>query len=202
MYGEASSRVVSATPESIAAIRATTHQLSPAHVHAQQRRAVGGGDIKREAALARIENFSARGNRRYRGSNFPAPPARSADALLVDRPARAVQHRHRQHGKTRTDPDYFPLLGCTRSSEPTPPRASHEFARRQGYTYGAYTSPTRAAPPGLSRHRRSAHSFTGDSLKEFLTSERIREEVVTEKELRDAQSYLRHLPHRLETSPA
>ena len=207
IYGEHPYSVVSATPESIDAI--SQDDLVEFH----RRRFVPnntvlvvGGDIRREAALARIEElFGAWQPGESAKSDFPAPPARTGRTLyLVDRPGSAQSNIVIANlAITRTDPDYFPMvvmhtiLGANASS-----RIFMNLREDKGYTYGAYTSLDARRTAGTFRATAEVRTpVTGESLKEFFYElERIREEVVTEKELQDAKSYLTGIfPIRLET---
>ncbi|HYG09014.1 MAG TPA: insulinase family protein, partial [Pyrinomonadaceae bacterium] len=72
----------------------------------------------------------------------------------------------------------------------------------KGYTYGAYTSLDARRTAGSFRATAEVRTpVTGESLKEFFYElGRIREELVTEKELLDARNYLTGIfPIRLET---
>jgi len=207
IYGEHPYSVVSATPESIAAmsrddlINFHRRMFTPNNAVL-----VVGGDIKREAALARIEDlFGAWQPGEPVESNFPAPPARQGRTLyLVDRPGSAQSNIVIANPAIkRTDPDYFPMLvmhtilGANASS-----RIFMNLREDKGYTYGAYTSLDARRTAGTFRATAEVRTpVTGESLKEFFYElERIRDEVVTEKELRDAQSYLTGIfPIRLET---
>jgi zinc protease len=207
IYGEHPYSVVSATPASIAAI--SRDDLVAFH----RRRFVPnnavlvvGGDIRRDAALARIEElFGAWQAGEPAESNFPAPPVHERRTLyLVDRPGSAQSNIViANSGITRTDPNYFPLLvmhtilGANASS-----RIFMNLREDKGYTYGAYTSLDARRTAGSFRATAEVRTpVTGASLKEFFYElERIREEPVTEKELQDAKSYLTGIfPIRLET---
>lgn len=207
IYGEHPYSVVSATPESINAM--SRDDLTNFHRRMftpNNAVLVVGGDIKREAALARIEDlFGAWQSGEPAESNFPAPPARARRTLyLVDRPGSAQSNIVIANlGLTRTDPDYFPMLvmhtilGANASS-----RIFMNLREDKGYTYGAYTSLDARRTAGTFRATAEVRTpVTGDSLKEFFYElERIRNEDVTEKELQDAQSYLTGIfPIRLET---
>jgi zinc protease len=207
IYGEHPYGVVSATPESIAAISRDDlinfHRLRFVPNNAVL---VVGGDIRREHALARIEElFGAWTPGEALASEFPAPPVRTRRELyLVDRPGSAQSNIIIANaGITRTHPDYFPMLvmhtilGANASS-----RIFMNLREDKGYTYGAYTSLDARRTAGSFRASAEVRTpVTGESLKEFFYElERIRAEVVTEKELQDAQSYLTGIfPIRLET---
>jgi zinc protease len=167
---------------------------------------VVGGDLRRDVALARIEElFGAWQPGEPVESNFPAPPVRAGRTLyLVDRPGSAQSNIVIANlAITRTDPDYFSMLvmhtilGANASS-----RIFMNLREDKGYTYGAYTSLDARRTSGSFRATAEVRTpVTGESLKEFFYElERIREEVVTEKELQDAKSYLTGIfPIRLET---
>ncbi|HEV2881161.1 MAG TPA: pitrilysin family protein [Pyrinomonadaceae bacterium] len=207
IYGEHPYSVVSATPESIEAmsrddlIRFHRRRFIPNNAVL-----VVGGDIRRADALRRIEElFGAWQPGEPEASEFPAPPARTRRTLyLVDRPGSAQSNIIIANAAiTRTDPDYFPMLvmhtvlGANASS-----RIFMNLREDKGYTYGAYTSLDARRTAGSFRATAEVRTpVTGDSLKEFFYEfARIREERVTEKELRDAQNYLTGIfPIRLET---
>ncbi|MDX6270975.1 MAG: zinc protease [Acidobacteriota bacterium] len=207
MYGEHPYSVVSATPESIAAM--SRDDLVSFH----RRRfipnnavLVVGGDIRRDDAMRRIEElFGAWEAGEVESAEFPAPPVRTHRTLhLVDRPGSAQSNIIIANaGITRTDPDYFPVLvmhtvlGANASS-----RIFMNLREDKGYTYGAYTSLDARRAAGSFRATAEVRTpVTGESLKEFFYElGRIREDLVTEKELLDAQTYLTGIfPIRLET---
>jgi hypothetical protein len=89
------------------------------------------------------------------------------------------------------------VLGANASS-----RLFMNLREEKGYTYGAYTNLDARRTAGTFRATAEVRTpVTGDSLKEFFYElERIRNEVVSEKEIRDAKSYLTGVfPIRLET---
>ncbi|HEX8635421.1 MAG TPA: pitrilysin family protein [Pyrinomonadaceae bacterium] len=207
IYGQHPYSVVSATPESITAI--SRDDLVGFH----RRRFIPnnavlviGGDIRRDDALRRIEElFGAWQPGETEASEFPAPPARAHRTLyLVDRPGSAQSNIIIANTAiTRTDPDYFPMLvmhtvlGANASS-----RIFMNLREDKGYTYGAYTSLDARRTAGSFRAVAEVRTpVTGASLKEFFYElGRIREDLVTEKELLDAQNYLTGIfPIRLET---
>ncbi|HKP72245.1 MAG TPA: pitrilysin family protein, partial [Pyrinomonadaceae bacterium] len=207
VYGEHPYGVVSATPESIDAM--TRDQLVEFHRRAfvpNNAVLVVGGDIRRDDALARIEKlFGAWQPGEVQVQEFPAPPARTRRTLyLVDRPGSAQSNIIIANlALKRTDPDYFPvlvmhtILGANASS-----RLFMNLREEKGYTYGAYTSLDTRRTAGTFRATAEVRTpVTGDSLREFFYElARIRDEVVTEKELQDAHSYLTGIfPIRLET---
>ncbi|MDQ1559457.1 MAG: zinc protease [Pyrinomonadaceae bacterium] len=207
MYGEHPYSVVSATPESIAAmsrddlVRFHRRRFIPNNAVL-----VVGGDIRRDDAMRRIEElFGAWEPGEVETSEFPAPPVRTHRTLhLVDRPGSAQSNIIIANaGITRTDPDYFPVLvmhtvlGANASS-----RIFMNLREDKGYTYGAYTSLDARRDAGSFRATAEVRTpVTGESLKEFFYElGRIREDLVTEKELLDAQTYLTGIfPIRLET---
>ena len=207
IYGRHPYSVVSATPESIDAI--SRDDLVGFH----RRRFIPnnavlivGGDIRTDEALRRIEGlFGAWQPGAPETVEFPAPPARTRRTMnLVDRPGSAQSNIVIANlGITRTDPDYFPMLvmhtvlGANASS-----RIFMNLREDKGYTYGAYTSLDARRAAGSFRATAEVRTpVTGESLKEFFYElGRIREELVTEKELLDASNYLTGIfPIRLET---
>lgn len=207
IYGAHPYSVVSATPASVNAMsRGDLVNFHRRMFIPNNAVLIVGGDITRAAALARIEElFGAWQPGESEATEFPAPPARRGRTLyLVDRPGSAQSNIVIANlGLTRTDPDYFPLLvmhtvlGANASS-----RIFMNLREDKGYTYGAYTSLDARRTAGSFRATAEVRTpVTGDSLKEFFYElERIREEVVTKKELQDAHSYLTGIfPIRLET---
>jgi len=207
LYGGHPYSVVSATPESIAAIsRDDLVRFHRRRFIPNNAVLVVGGDISHASALRRIEElFGAWQPGEPEASEFPAPPARRGRTLhLVDRPGSAQSNIVIANlAITRTDPDYFPMLvmhtvlGANASS-----RIFMNLREDKGYTYGAYTSLDARRAAGSFRATAEVRtSVTAESLKEFFYElGRIREELVTEKELLDAQNYLTGIfPIRLET---
>ncbi|MGI9106526.1 MAG: M16 family metallopeptidase [Pyrinomonadaceae bacterium] len=207
IYGQHPYSRISATPESLAAM--TRDDLIDFHRRAfipNNAVLIVGGDVRREETLARIEKlFGAWSPGEAQLSEFPAPPARRRRAIyLVDRPGSAQSNIVIANvAITRTDPDYFPLLvmhtilGANASS-----RIFMNLREDKGYTYGAYTSLDARRTAGTFRATAEVRTpVTGDSLKEFFYElGRIRDEIVSEKELQDALSYLTGIfPIRLET---
>ncbi|HEV7904156.1 MAG TPA: pitrilysin family protein, partial [Pyrinomonadaceae bacterium] len=207
IYGEHPYSVVSATPESINAIsQAELVEFHRRRFVPNNAVLIVGGDIRRDETLARLEEFfGAWQPGESAGSSFPAPPERTKRTLyLVDRPGSAQSNIVIANlAITRTDPDYFPMLvmhtvlGANASS-----RIFMNLREDKGYTYGAYTSLDARRTAGSFRATAEVRTpVTGESLKEFFYElERIREDLVTEKELQDAKSYLTGIfPIRLET---
>ncbi|MGI8734896.1 MAG: M16 family metallopeptidase [Pyrinomonadaceae bacterium] len=168
---------------------------------------VVAGDVDPDALIKRVESLF--GDWRAADlpqDNFPAPPARtSRSAYLVDRPGSAQSNIVIANGGgiTRTSPDYFPMLlmhtvlGANASS-----RLFMNLREEKGYTYGAYSSLDARRSAGSVRVSAEVRTaVTGDSLKEFFNElTRIRNEPVSEKEIKDAKSYLTGIfPIRLET---
>src|SRR5215813_3225647 len=136
---------------------------------------------------------------------FPNPPdRRERVAYVIDRPGSAQSNIViANKGVKRTNPDYFPLLlmhtvlGATASS-----RLFMNIREEKGYTYGAYSNLDTRRTAGTIRATAEVRTpVTGGSLKEFFYElDRIRSERVSEKEIKDAKSYLTGVfPIRLET---
>ncbi|MDQ6787895.1 MAG: insulinase family protein [Acidobacteriota bacterium] len=164
------------------------------------------GDVSRETLLKEVkENFGNWKKGSVEEMKFPVPPARTATTLtVVDRPGSAQSNIVLSNlAIDRSNPDYFPVivmnqvLGVGGAA-----RLFMNLREAKGYTYGAYSS---------FDARRQAGSFeataevrtpvTGASLHEFFYElNRIRNERVSEKELRDAKNFLTGVfPIRAET---
>lgn len=164
------------------------------------------GDVKYDHIVERIGSlFSTWKAGAELVTNFPAPPVRTKKvAYLVDRPGSAQSNIViANSGILRTSPDYFPMLllhtvlGANASS-----RLFMNLREEKGYTYGAYTNLDARRTAGTFRASAEVRTpVTGDSLKEFFYElNRIRTELVSEKEINDAKSYLTGVfPIRLET---
>jgi zinc protease len=164
------------------------------------------GDVKQEEIVKKLESLFSSWER---GANivtdFPAPPVREKrTAYLVDRRGSAQSNIViANSGIVRTSPDYFPMLlmhtvlGANASS-----RLFMNLREEKGYTYGAYTNLDARRTAGTFRATAEVRTpVTGDSLKEFFYElNRIRTDLVSEKEISDAKSYLTGVfPIRLET---
>jgi zinc protease len=164
------------------------------------------GDVNREQLLKEInENFGAWKNDAVAPMTFSAPPTRTQTTIaVVDRPGSIQSNIVLANiAIDRSSPDYFPvlvmnqILGAGASS-----RLFMNLREAKGYTYGAYSSfDTKRQAGNFQATAEVRTPVTGDSLKEFFYElNRIRNEKATEKELRDAKSYLTGVfPLRAET---
>src|SRR5918994_4767996 len=207
MYGDHPYSVTAPTP---ASIDATTRQnlidFHKSKFIANNAVMVVVGDVQRDTVMSQVEKvFGAWAQGTIEPDNFPPPPERTTrQAYVVDRPGSAQANIIiANHGITRTDPQYFPLLvmhtilGANASS-----RLFMNLREDKGYTYGAYSSLDARRTAGTFRATAEVRTpVTGDSLKEFFYElNRIRNERVSEKEISDAKSYLTGVfPIRLET---
>jgi zinc protease len=207
MFGDHPYSVVAPTPESIdRASRDEFVKFHRARLVPNNAVFIVVGDVHYDEILNRIESlFSTWKSGEELVPNFPAPPVRSKKvAYLVDRPGSAQSNIViANSGITRTSPDYFPMLlmhtvlGATASS-----RLFMNLREEKGYTYGAYSNLDARRTAGTFRATAEVRSaVTGDSLKEFFYElERIRSTPVSDKEIKDAKSYLTGVfPIRLET---
>ncbi|HVF26842.1 MAG TPA: pitrilysin family protein [Pyrinomonadaceae bacterium] len=207
IFGAHPYSVVSPTPESIDAM--TRERLAEFHRSMfVPNNAVlfVVGDVKRDAVVERAAAlFGGWTPGAAAQSAWPSLPERHKRTLhLVDRPGSAQSNIVIANPAiTRTDPDYFPalvmhtILGANASS-----RLFMNLREDKGYTYGAYSSLDARRSAGTFRATAEVRApVTGASLKEFFDElERIREDDVAEKELKDAKSYLTGIfPIRLET---
>jgi zinc protease len=207
IFGAHPYSIISPTPESIDAM--TREKLVQFH---RQAFVPGNavflivGDVERKQVVSRLtELFGAWPGGEAPASDFPAPPERVERSIyLVDRPGSAQSNIVIANlGLTRTNPDYFPLLlmhtvlGANASS-----RLFMNLREEKGYTYGAYSSLDARRTAGTLRATAEVRTpVTGASLKEFFYElNRMRDEAVSEKEIRDAKAYLTGVfPIRLET---
>jgi zinc protease len=207
LFGQHPYSVISATPESI---NAMSHDKLLAFHRSlfvpNNAVLVVVGDVKRAELMQRVEGLFgkwAKGTTEAR--QFPAPPVRTARALyLVDRPGSAQSNIIIANTAiNRTNTDYFPMLlmnvvlGANASS-----RLFMNLREQKGYTYGAYSQLDALRLAGSFRETAEVRTpVTGVSLKEFFYElDRIRNEVVSEKEVRDAKSFLTGVfPIQIET---
>src|SRR6266446_8493493 len=164
------------------------------------------GDVDRDATIARIEElFGAWKPGPLPELDLPPLPKRSTRTVyVVDRPGSAQSNIViANEGITRTSPDYFPMLlmhtilGANASS-----RLFMNLREEKGYTYGAYSNLDARRLLGTFRASAEVRTpVTGASLHEFFYElDRIRDEAVSEEELKNAKSYLAGVfPIRIET---
>ena len=207
MFGEHPYARVSPTPESLDALtrddflRFRTSTFIPNNAVM-----IVAGDVERDSIVARVEQLLGKWKPgTVPDLNFPPLPKRVArTAYLVDRPGSAQSNIViANQGITRTSPDYFPMLlmhtvlGANASS-----RLFMNLREHKGYTYGAYSNLDARRQAGTFRATAEVRTpVTGASLHEFFTElERIRNEVVSDEEIRNAKSYLSGVfPIRIET---
>ena len=164
------------------------------------------GDINRKELLKEIEaGFSGWKKGTFDALTFPTPPVRTATTLtVVDRPGSLQSNIVLANlAIDRSNPDFFPVLvmnqvlGAGASS-----RLFMNLREAKGYTYGAYSRfDTKRLAGNFETNAEVRTPVTGDSLKEFFYEiNRIRNEKATEKELKDAKSFLTGVfPLRAET---
>ena len=207
MFGEHPYAIVAPTPESID--RSSRDEFVKFH----RRNFVPNnavfivvGNVQYKQIVTKLESlFSTWERGAELVTNFPSPPVRTKrTAYLVDRRGSAQSNIViANSGIVRTSPDYFPMLlmhtvlGANASS-----RLFMNLREDKGYTYGAYTNLDARRTAGTFRATAEVRTpVTGDSLKEFFYElNRVRTDVVSEKEISDAKSYLTGVfPIRLET---
>ncbi len=164
------------------------------------------GDVNRKDLLKEIEaGFGNWKKGNFDAMTFPAPPIRTVTTLtVVDRPGSLQSNIVLANlAIDRSNPDYFPVLvmnqvlGAGASS-----RLFMNLREAKGYTYGAYSRfDTKRLAGNFETNAEVRTPVTGDSLKEFFYEiNRIRSEKATEKELKDAKSFLTGVfPLRAET---
>ena len=207
MYGDHPYAIVAPTPESIdRSSREEFVKFHRAQFVPNNAVFIVVGDVKHEQMVQQLESlFSTWERGADLVTNFPAPPVRTKrTAYVVDRRGSAQSNIViANSGILRTSPDYFPMLlmhtvlGANASS-----RLFMNLREEKGYTYGAYTNLDARRTAGTFRATAEVRTpVTGDSLREFFYElDRIRNDVVLDKELSDAKSYLTGVfPIRLET---
>ncbi len=207
MFGEHPYARISPTPESLDALsREVLVKFRESTFIPNNAVMIIVGDVEPDSIAARVEQFL--GNWKpgaLPNLSFPPPPKRGARAAyLVDRPGSAQSNIViANHGITRTSPDYFPMLlmhtvlGANASS-----RLFMNLREEKGYTYGAYSNLDARRLAGTFRAAAEVRTaVTGASLHEFFHElERVRNETVSEKEIKNAKSYLTGVfPIRIET---
>ena len=207
MFGEHPYSRVSPTPEMLDALtREDLVAFRQATFIPNNASLIAIGDFDREALTAQIESLFANWEKvALAGIEYPALPKRSARRIyLVDRPGSAQSNIViANEAIKRTSPDYFPMLlmhtilGANASS-----RLFMNLREHKGYTYGAYSNLDARRSAGLFRATAEVRTaVTGASLHEFFFElDRIRDQKVSEEEIRNAKSYLTGVfPIRIET---
>lgn len=207
MFGEHPYARVSPTPESLDALKRDDFlRFRESTFIPNNAVMIIVGDVERNSIAARVERLM--GNWKpgaLPDLNFPSLPKPTARAAyLVDRPGSAQSNIViANEGITRTSPDYFPMLlmhtvlGSNASS-----RLFMNLREQKGYTYGAYSNLDARRLAGTFRATAEVRTpVTGASLHEFFHElERVRNEAVSEEEIRNAKSYLTGVfPIRIET---
>ena len=207
LFGEHPYSVISATPQSVDAItRDRIREFHRARFIPNNAVLVIVGDVQRAQLLKQVEQlFGSWQKGEAASTSFPAPPARTERTIyLVDRPGSQQSNIViADLGIARTSPDYFPLLVMNTVLGGTPSaRLFMNLREKRGYTYGAYSNLDARRMAGSLRASAEVRTpVTGASLKEFFSElERIRNEAVSDEELKNAKSYLAGVfPIRLET---
>jgi len=207
MFGEHPYSRVSPTPEMLDALtREDLVAFRQATFIPNNASLIAIGDFDREALTAQVETLFADWKKgALAGADYPAPPKRSTRSIfLVDRPGSAQSNIViANEAIKRTSPDYFPMLlmhtilGANASS-----RLFMNLREHKGYTYGAYSNLDARRSAGLFRASAEVRTaVTGASLHEFFFElHRVRDQKVSEEEIRNAKSYLTGVfPIRIET---
>ncbi|HEY0321142.1 MAG TPA: pitrilysin family protein [Pyrinomonadaceae bacterium] len=207
LFGQHPYSIISATPESIGAMSHDKLMAFHRSLFVPNNAVlVVVGDVKRDEVLKRVNELFGKWQKGQTSERqFPAPPVRNERALyIVDRPGSAQSNIIIGNmGINRTSTDYFPMLlmnvvlGANASS-----RLFMNLREAKGYTYGAYSQLDALRLAGAVRETAEVRTpVTGPSLKEFFYElGRIRDEVVSDKEMRDAKSFLTGVfPLQIET---
>ena len=164
------------------------------------------GDVDKDELISEItDKFGDWQSGKVDDFAFDAMPEREARTLtIVDRKGSAQANIVLANAAfERKHPDYFrvlvmnQILGAGASS-----RIFMNLREEKGYTYGAYSKlDLRRLAGAFEATAEVRTSVTGDSLKEFFYElNRIRDEKVSDEELRDVKNYLTGVfPIRAET---
>ncbi len=164
------------------------------------------GDVNKNSLLKDIKtNFGDWKKGTVENMKFDTPPVRNETTLtVVDRPG-SIQSNIviANLAIDRSNPDYFPVLVMNQVLGAGPSsRLFMNLREAKGYTYGAYSNfDTKRLAGNFQATAEVRSPVTGDSLKEFFYElNRVRNEKASEKELRDAKSFLTGVfPLRAET---
>ena len=164
------------------------------------------GDVNKDSLLKQIkDDFGDWKKGTVENMKFSAPPVRNETTLtLVDRPG-SIQSNIviANLAIDRSNPDYFPVLVMNQVLGAGPSsRLFMNLREAKSYTYGAYSNfDTKRLAGNFQATAEVRSPVTGDSLKEFFYElNRIRNEKASEKELKDAKSFLTGIfPLRAET---
>ncbi|MEP7037796.1 MAG: pitrilysin family protein [Acidobacteriota bacterium] len=164
------------------------------------------GDVNKDSLLKQIkDNFGDWIKGTVENVKFPALPVRTETTLtVVDRPG-SIQSNIviANLAIDRSDPDYFPVLVMNQVLGAGPSsRLFMNLREAKSYTYGAYSNfDTKRLAGNFQATAEVRSPVTGDSLKEFFYElNRVRNEKATDKELKDAKSFLTGtFPLRAET---
>jgi zinc protease len=207
IFGTHPYSTISATPEAIDAT--TREKLQSFHRSTfipNNAVLLAVGDVEREKMVERAHHlFGEWSKGQAAEEKSPAPPARTERAIyVVDRPGSSQSNIVIANTAiNRTSADYFPMLvmhtivGAIPSS-----RLFMNLRESKGYTYSPGTDlDTRRTAGSFRASAEVRGPVTGASLKEFFYElERIRNEAVSDQELKDAKAFLTGVfPIRLET---
>lgn len=199
VFGDHPYSVVAPTPQTIENIaRKDLQEFHDSHYLPNQATLVIVGDF--DAAHLKQQIESKFGTSIWKSGTMPVvqmpplPKQNGRKIYLVDRPG-SVQSSIKLGNVaiSKTDPDYFPvalanqILGGAAHS-----RLFLNIREQKGYTYGAYSSVSAHRQPGpFSAEAGVRTEVTAPSLEEFLYElNRIRDVKVSDKELKDAKTYL------------
>jgi zinc protease len=207
IFGEHPYSTISATPEAIdATTRETLQSFHRSTFIPNNAVLLVVGDVERAALVERAHDlFGDWDGGQAAEEKFPAPPSRTSRGIyVVDRPGSSQSNIVIANAAiNRTSEDYFPMLvmhtivGAIPSS-----RLFMNLRESKGYTYSPGTDlDTRRTAGSFRASAEVRGPVTGASLKEFFYElERIRDEAVSDQELKAAKDFLTGVfPIRLET---
>lgn len=207
VYGPDHPYAFAPTPATVEAIeRADLVSFHENHFSADNALLVISGDVDAGQVMAAArEHFEAWEGGGVPEAAFVTPPAREQSVIyLVHRPGSVQSNILVGHVGIRPDnPDYYPLQVLNKIvGGGTDARLFQILREEKGWTYGAYSRFTRPEEVGYFVASAEVRTEVTDSaLVEMMTQlRRIREEPVSEEELKAAQSFLAgSFPLRIQT---
>ncbi|HEY9754303.1 MAG TPA: pitrilysin family protein [Oculatellaceae cyanobacterium] len=198
LFGEHPYGIVAPSPASVKSLtRTDVQQYHQTHYLPNESVLVVVGDFEEAKIKELIQNQFGAG---WKKGTMPVPtmpalPKQNGRRIyLVNRPG-SVQSNIRlgNIAISKSDPNYFPMVLANEVlGGATQARLFLNIREQKGYTYGAYSGLTARRQPGsFTAEAEVRTEVTAPSLEEFLYElDRIRNVKVSDKELKDAKSYL------------
>ncbi|HEY9680715.1 MAG TPA: pitrilysin family protein [Oculatellaceae cyanobacterium] len=198
LFGEHPYGIVAPSPASVKSLtRTDVQQYHQTHYLPNESVLVVVGDFEEAKIKELIQKQFGAGWKKgtMPVATMPALPKQNGRHIyLVNRPG-SVQSNIRlgNIAISKSDPNYFPMILANEVlGGATQARLFLNIREQKGYTYGAYSGLTARRQPGsFTAEAEVRTEVTAPSLEEFLYElDRIRNVKVSDKELKDAKSYL------------